>query len=204
MAEGSGPVIVTADRHAEVASVLTEAFRDYPVMQFVLGHEGDYDRRLETLVHFFTTARVLRDEIMLAVEDDAGPVAAALVSYPDRPSPPALAEVRERTWESLGSAARERYESFGHAAGAFDPDRPHIHLNMIGVRDRGRGSGLARQLLDHVHGLSADDPSSTGVSLTTEDPANVSLYRHFGYEIIGHERLGPGLETWGFFRPDAG
>ena len=41
-----------------------------------------------------------------------------------------------------------------------------------------------------------------GVTLTTEDPSNVPLYEHFGYQVVGHARVAPGLESWGFFRHD--
>jgi GNAT superfamily N-acetyltransferase len=191
-----------ADRAREVASVLAEAFADYPVMRYVLGGDGDYGKRLETLVTFFTLARVHRDETLLGVEVDGRLRAAALVSDPRRESPPSLESVREETWAELGEEARERYEAFGAATAGFDPEAPHIHLNMIGVLQSGRGLGLGRSLLEHVHAMSLADPESEGVSLTTEDPGNLPLYEHFGYEIIGHARVSPKLETWGFFRRD--
>jgi ribosomal protein S18 acetylase RimI-like enzyme len=75
---------------------------------------------------------------------------------------------------------------------------------MIGTRRRVRGRGLGGTLLRHVHGLSERDPDSTGVTLTTEDPGNVALYRRFGYRIVGEATVSPTLHTWGFFRPDGG
>jgi hypothetical protein len=48
--------------------------------------------------------------------------------------------------------------------------------------------------------MSAADPASAGVTLNTEDPRNVALYQHLGYEIIGHAAVAAELETWGFFR----
>ena len=45
-------------------------------------------------------------------------------------------------------------------------------------------------------------PDSRGVSLTTEDPANISLYESFGYQITGHARVSAEVETWAFYRPD--
>jgi GNAT superfamily N-acetyltransferase len=73
---------------------------------------------------------------------------------------------------------------------------------MIGVREEARGEGLGRALIDEVHRMSREDPASEGITLTTELPANLPLYRHLGYEIIGHVEFGEGVETWGFFRPD--
>ncbi len=186
----------------EVVDVLHEAFFDYPVMRFVLAESGAYDRELRALISFFVAARVHRDEVLLGIDDGDGLSAVALVSYPGRKAPAAVAADRERLWAELGSEARLRYESFGAACAPLEVDAPHIHLHMIGVRDRSRGRGLGRALLESVHDLSARDPVSTGVTLTTELPANVPLYEHFGYELVGSAAVEGELTTWGFFRPD--
>lgn len=39
-----------------------------------------------------------------------------------------------------------------------------------------------------------------GVTLVTEDRANVRFYERLGYGVVGHARVAPGLETWGLFR----
>lgn len=194
---------LSADSASGVVEVLSDAFRDYPVMRFVLGTKGDYSAGLNTLVTFFVMARVLREEPMIGMHGPAGLVAAAILSDPnDRSSPPELSVVRERTWETLGPEARERYEAFGRATAAFSVDTPHIHLNMIGVRTDHTGRGFGRALLEAVHARSAADPTSTGVSLTTEAPENVDLYRHFGYRVTGEGAIGSAFRSWGMFRPD--
>lgn len=190
-------------------SVLCEAFADYPVMRHVIEARGDeYERRLETLIRFFVTARVLRDEPVLTLRDEGEVVACALVTLPGtRPSPPALGELRERVWGELGPDAKARYEAFGEACATLSLERPHHHLNMIGVRRAHRGKGLAGRLLDDVHRLAREDPESAGVTLTTEDPSNVPLYEHLGYRCLGRVRVADDLESWSFFRPrdaDAG
>jgi GNAT superfamily N-acetyltransferase len=198
-------VLKLGEEHVpEVTHVLCEAFHDYPVMRHVLGeHHGDFDQRLSTLVGFFVMARVLRDEELLGIMDSADLAAAALVSYPGRrESPPDLAVLRDKVWDELGRETRSRYEAFATACAPFEVPTRHIHLNMIGVSRGARGSGLGRLLMDHIHEMSRRDPTSKGVTLTTEDPSNVPLYEHFGYEVVGHATVAPGLETWGFFRPD--
>ena len=189
----------------EVTRVLCEAFYDYPVMRYVLGgHADDYEGRLSTLIHFFVMARVLRNEKLLGTMDGEGLAATALVSYPGRRKAPAeLLALRDEEWDELGPESRSRYEAFGTACAPFEVEVPHIHLNMIGVSQASQGSGLGRRLMDHVHLMSHEDVSSQGVTLTTEDPANVPLYEHFGYKLVGHARLSPAMGTWGFFRPDS-
>lgn len=187
----------------EVVSVLCEAFHDYPVMRHVLGDSPDYEARLEKLIGFFVRVRDVRDEILLGVRDvGGGLVAAAMISYPGRGSPPEVAALREAAWAELGEDARARYEAFGEATAPFVVPDDHVHLNMIGTRNATRGSGLGRALLEAVHRISAKDPSSTGVTLTTEVESNVQLYRRFGYELIGQGRVGSAFTTWGFYRRD--
>jgi GNAT superfamily N-acetyltransferase len=187
----------------EVVDVLAEAFHDYPVMRFALGlGRADYGRDLRTLVGFFVMSRALRGEYLFGVRAPGGTglEAAAIVSRPGAPSPPALVALREEVWTALGAEARARYEAFAAACAPFVPREPHLHLNMIGVRRGAQGSGRGRLLLDHVHALSRDDPRSSGVSLSTENPRNVALYQHVGYVVRGHAAVSPELETWALYR----
>ena len=188
----------------DVVGVLSEAFHDYPVMRFVLGDEGDYDSRLLRLVAFFVMVRVVRGQVLLGVGRAGDLAAAALVSYPRRqPSPPGLAELRDETWARLGRKARSRYEAFGAATAPFALAADHVYLGMIGVRRSSQGTGLGRDLLEAVHALSDSDEESRGVALSTEVESNVSLYQHFGYEILGSTSVASAFTTWIMWRPRA-
>jgi ribosomal protein S18 acetylase RimI-like enzyme len=199
---------VNRDGFQEAVDVLSEAFFDYPVMRYVIGDVGeDYSRRLRHLVSFFTEARFTRKDLVLAVIEAGKMVAVASINLP-REGPlefsggiDPLEPHRQKVWTDLGPEARVRYEEYGAAAASAPFPDPHYHLGMIGVRRDAAGKGHARRLLDYLHRLSADHPSSLGVSLATENPRNVSLYEHFGYSIVSHEKVGD-METWGFFRPD--
>jgi S-methylmethionine-dependent homocysteine/selenocysteine methylase len=156
---------------SRAVAVLCDAFREYPVMRYVIGpDDGDYDRHLHTLLNFFVMARVWRDEPILGVSDGSDLVATAILTLPGKRQPPTeLAQLREAVWRELGQSARMRYEALGEARRKFDISQPHYHLNMIGVRRSRHGQGLSRQLLDAVHTMSRRDPVSHGVTLTTEN-----------------------------------
>ena len=185
-----------------VVDVLVESFFDYPVMRFVLGPDTeDYEGQLRALIHFFVMTRIHRNEILLGFEEEGNLWATALVSWPSEvPSPKKLGKLREQLWTSLGQSARSRYEAFGKACTKFQVKVPHFHLNMIGVRQVVQGQGLGRQVIEAVHQISMDDPTSEGVTLTTEHEANISLYKHLGYEVLGQANVSPTLTTWGLFR----
>lgn len=198
------PIVrVHASQASQVVDVLCEAFFDYPVMRYVLEPtEGDYGPSLRRLIDFFVMARFHRDEPVLAIMDGSSAVASSIVTLPGRQSPVEVARLREEVWSELGSEARSRYGEYGDASLEFELEVPNYHLNMIGVRGIARGRGLGRVLIERVHSMSREDPGSRGVTLTTEVAANVPLYEHLGYEVVGHVRFGDGLETWGLFRPD--
>jgi GNAT superfamily N-acetyltransferase len=193
-----GPATVEA-----VTALLCDAFADYPVMRFLLGSTGDYRARLRTLIGLFVANRAVPGDPFFGytVGTELGGV--ALCTPPNPPAvSPALEEIRERAWATLGTDVRDRYAACVNAWGEVGIAEANVHLNMIGVRPRYRGRGLARPLLERVQALSRELPASHGVTLTTEDPRNVTLYRYFGYELVDRRRIAPELETWGFFRPD--
>ncbi len=102
----------------------------------------------------------------------------------------------------LGVAAKARSEKLIEIWERLAVPGPQHHVNMLGVRHSHAGRGLGRLLLDAVHEMSRRDAESAGVSLSTEDPKNVTLYQHCGYEIKAHERVSNDLETWILFRKD--
>jgi GNAT superfamily N-acetyltransferase len=196
------PNIVTGALADDVLGPLCEAFADYPVMRYVLGPDGDYPGRLRTLVGFFLVARVLRKDPILATYDGDTVTGVAICTLPGLPGPPDLDEAREWTWGKLGADARTRYQQWVDIWGPLNVAEPNIHVNMLGVPPRSQGRGLGRLLLERVHAMSQEHPGSRGVSLTTESAGNVPFYQRLGYRVVGHARIGPGLESWGFFRPD--
>ena len=200
----AAPILVPPDRAGETVDVLCDAFHDYPVMTYIVGDAGpDYDRRLQTLIHFFVSNRVLRNEPILGIEDGGRMVAIATLTPPgERPIPEPIPALREALWEALGDDAQVRHKALFDAWQRYTHPVSNYHLNMLGVRRSHAGRGLGSRLLKAVHAKSLADPESSGVTLSTEDPKNVALYQHCGYEIVAHERVTDALETWQFFRPD--
>ena len=186
----------------EVLGPLCEAFGHYPVMRHVLGSEGDFEARLRTLVGFFLVARTLRRDPILAAYDGDRICGVAICTLPGLPGPPDLEEARAWTWEQLGTDARERYDQWVRIWGPLNVAEPNIHVNMLAVPPRYQGRGHGRLLLERVHAMSREHQESQGVSLTTESAGNVSFYERLGYRLVGRGRIGPGLESWGFFRPN--
>lgn len=195
---------IPADRLDDVVDVLADVFRGYPVMRFAVGPDGDVEARERRLVRLFVERRVARGGPMYAVSDRENSsgkniAGAVLLTLPHEPEPPPeVAGIAAAAWRELGEDARRRYEEYAAASGFFAQHPPHLHLNMIGVRRDRKGSGLGRVLLEAVRRLAEAEPAWDGVSLTTENPRNVDLYRHFGYDVVGRGTFGP-HQTWGLY-----
>lgn len=194
------------ERFDAAVAALCDAFRDYPVMRYVIGDAGArYDEHLRRLVGYFTLARFSRAYPVLGIEaDDGRIVAVANINPPQAvPRPPELERAYEVLRAALGDAAIARYQAFVTVCEPFEPSEPHFHLGMIGVVASEQGRGHARRLLDALHAMSRDDSGSSGVSLTTETPANLPFYEHFGYRVRGHGTTPDGgLTSWTLFRPN--
>lgn len=195
--------LLTPAQLPDVIDVMADAFRDYPLMQFVVGPDGDVAGRTRRLVELFVTRRQRRGGPMLGVFDESTGLlaAAAALTLPVEPEPTAdLAAWVDAVWAELGPAASDRYTLYAGTWPVLEPT-PHHHLNMLGVRQAYAGQGMARRLLTAVAAMAAADAGSSGVSLTTEVPRNVTFYEHFDYRQLGHKYVAPGLESWGFYRP---
>jgi GNAT superfamily N-acetyltransferase len=172
-------------------------------MRFIIGEKVDFDQCLHQLVTMFVSARALRGSPVLGAADSSGElIGIATVSLPtEAAAPPEFDRLRNAVWYRLGQAAQSRYDHYGQTCMRFEPQEPHHHLNMLGVRRSHAGQGFARPLLEAVHELCQMNPASGGVSLSTELPENVKLYEYFQYRVLGTAPVASDLETWVLYRP---
>ncbi|MDR8392633.1 GNAT family N-acetyltransferase [Aliifodinibius sp. S!AR15-10] len=173
-------------------------------MRFVIGNAGEkYDYRLSLLIKLFVMKRIMKGGPILGVIHDGVLLACVTVTSPhDRSTDDRLEEIEEYIWNELGQDAQNRYKALCKLWSKFEVGVPHYHINMIGVRSLLKSRGLGSKLLEAVHKMSYDDPDSTGVTLTTEDPSNVPFYQHHGYKVKEYFISSKTLGTWCFFRPD--
>jgi GNAT superfamily N-acetyltransferase len=192
---------IRGQRGDEIVDVLCDAFRDYPVMRYVLDDTGaGYDGRLRRLIGLFVSSRILSAQPIYAVEEAGGLIAVATTTPPGAPHrPPEFQAIRDAAWAELGADALARYETLVAAWERVPFPEPHLHLNMLGTRRTHAGRGLGRRLLETVQ-ETARRLDVRGVSLSTEDPRNVPLYEHCGYRVTHHVRVTDALETWLLFR----
>lgn len=184
---------------SEVVSVLKTAFREYPVMRYVLRTTGEaYEKQLEALVDFFCEVRFIHDWPVLGIFADGTLVASALVNEPFAGPVPLPQPELEQLREVIGEEAHERNMRYEEESNQGEPSEPHHFLGMIGVLPEHQGNGYARDLLNSVKEMALRHPESRGICLNTEDKDNLTFYRHFGYEVISEFDV-VGLHSWCMF-----
>jgi len=186
----------------EAVDVLCAAFRDYPVMRYVLSDAGEaYASRLRSLTGFFCDKRLTRGWPLLGIRDsDETLVAVAGVNLPgDTTMPPSLRDSLDSLRSNIGAGAVARLDAYEEESGRDSPEEPHHFLGIIGVRPDRQASGCGRTLIEEIASIARSDPSSAGICLNTETASNVPFYRHLGFEVIAERDIGA-IHTWCMFR----
>ncbi|MEV6677545.1 GNAT family N-acetyltransferase [Streptomyces erythrochromogenes] len=166
------------------ADLLAAAFAREPAVAWICGDSA------AARTHWFhgtlrTHARLAGARRAALVGPDGRLLAAAVLTPPGA-APSALAQAgwAARTVLRCGPRALGRTLSYVRATEGGAPPRAGT-LEFIGVHPDLTGRGAGRALLDHIL------TTAHGRYLTTADPSNVPLYRHFGYTVLRETRLGP-------------
>jgi GNAT superfamily N-acetyltransferase len=191
---------LTAAYRDEAVVVLSDAFRDYPVMRHVLSDAGrHYEEHLWALNDYFCSRRLVHGGLVLGAMVD-GELAG--VSGFDAPGD-LVDEDQQREWtralvRDIGEEAVARLSKYDQVGEALMPSGDYHYLGMLGVLARHQGLGLGKGLVEATMDEARESPISTGVCLHTETPDNVPLYEHLGFEVIGEAEV-DGLRTWCMF-----
>jgi GNAT superfamily N-acetyltransferase len=190
---------LTRTEKSEAVEVLTSAFQDYPVMRFVLKTKGEeYAAQLKAIMEFYCEARLVKERPVLGIRNEHSLVAVALIDETSLKPWEEMQTELIRLKEIIGQDAYSRLELYEKLSSKAEPVTPHHFLGMIAVRREHQGKGYSRLLLESVKQMSAEDPQSSGVCLSTEDPENVRLYEHFGYRVIAEIDIEE-LHSWCMF-----
>jgi ribosomal protein S18 acetylase RimI-like enzyme len=194
---------VSPERLDEAAEVLTLSFLDYPLTQYMFeGHGTRYAEQLHASYRLDCMWIIELGWPFLGALNGEKLVAVALVAGLD-PVPPdhPLNETEQALNKSFGTQTASRLKGYWEMKLQHKPLHPHLYLEAIGVLPEHRGEGHAGRLLRAVHRISEASSVSIGVALDTQVPANLALYRHFGYEVSAEDWMGP-VRTWFMFRPN--
>ena len=191
------------EQEDDAGAVLAAAFRHDPVVNYFFEDiTASNDPRLQELYRFCCRVRFDLGWPLMGVESDGVLVAVAGIDEPGAVDwPQSLAACYQSFQRVAGPDSVKRIETYASLPDQHRPKDPHFLLGMIGVLSGAQGRGHARLLLDWLHDASASHPTSVGVALDTSTNVNVSMYKHFGYEVLGCDDLvGHSIST--MYRPN--
>jgi len=172
----------TAHEMPQTVSAIVAAFLTDPVARFAWPSPHDYLRAMPLVTREMAGRSVEHGTAYVCADF----CAAALWLPPEvHPDGAAL----ERVFRDTASP-----EHLDDVLGTFEkmeqshPDEPHWYLPMIGVEPRSQGRGLGADLMRHA--VARCDEEGTLAYLESSNPRNISLYRRFGFEVIGEIRVG--------------
>jgi ribosomal protein S18 acetylase RimI-like enzyme len=188
------------ERAREAASVLADAFRDYPAWCAIGPRRAPARRRMVNRFYRGALARARAHGLSLAAIEAGELRGVAIVYPPDRWPPPAASFLHEAWGVALcGPGAALRGLRASSAVDAVHPDEPHTFLHTIGVDPGSQRCGAGTALLDHL--ITEAEARGVPVHLTTSAAENLPYYRRFGFELDGERTLPRNVPLWAMLRP---
>lgn len=171
-----------------VSDILTEAFYDDPVMNWMFGGPKPISNLFSILTrHVY---------LVCGVGDVAGESAAAL--WLPANTRPKLSKFRElqlavHTFKGGGIGAVRRMSELSSTLGANHPRAPHYYLFAVGVRKAMQGHGLGGRTIRK--GLERADQDGVAAYLENSKARNTALYERCGFEATGYLPLPEGAPS---------
>lgn len=179
------------------AAMLTRAFKDDPIANFMFSGE----RRRERGLHSFFTAQIRRQYLPLGeVYASEGLGGVAVWAPPDRERHPMreLVELLPTAPFLVGPNVVRALRLLAEVD-SLHPKEPHWYLVTLGTDPRLQGTGIGSALMASV--LRNIDEAGMPAYLESSKERNVPLYARFGFEVIDELRSTTGAPTmWRMWR----
>ncbi|HEV3300152.1 MAG TPA: GNAT family N-acetyltransferase [Planctomycetaceae bacterium] len=201
---GSGIVRMNRRQFAAVREMLTRAFLDYPLMQYVNPELRRRRRGVATLY-----GGIIRDTLRHGeVHVSAGVEGACCWLPPGVGLPTFVREVRSGMLGlplGFGWAGFQRLVDFDHMQRRLHEQYakgPHWFLATIGVDPAHQGKGIGSAIMAPV--LARADQERIPCYLETHTADNVRLYERHGFRVMEHLENPESVPLWAMLRPPAG
>ena len=174
-----------SDETEHLGRVLSEAFRDDPVISWVL---RDDERREPARDEFFTgfVAEQFEHGRRTQVAERHGEAqAVALWTDPPGAQPSLSLPGIRGLWGARALTGVRRFPRLLRLISATEgryPKFPHFYLAVIGAADQARGSGIGGALLRAT--LTECDATGVPAYLESSNPRNLSFYWRHGFRVL--------------------
>ena len=196
-------IAITKDNREEAVKVLLRAFEDDPVINyFIEAYDNNYLIGARKIFEYQCLMYIeMGLPIFGTVQNShlTGVVCLALPEKKERPD--SLVEADKEFEISMGPEFFSRIKRYMNLSKKYSPEGSHHYLSALGVHPDYQGKGFGRILLDEVYRITESYQVSRGIYLETAKMKNVEMYEHFGYKLLGTEKLDGIVDLWYMFRP---
>jgi ribosomal protein S18 acetylase RimI-like enzyme len=174
------------DRLAEVAA---DAYRDYPLHNWFT--KGKYDAKASKLLMQFSLKSMAKDALIYADSEEINGFAAWLpFGFTGNKALPFLLNGGLKLFfhAGFGMVGRlQTYEKYAMNLKKTYTDNYDWYLFNLSIKKDAQGKGIASKLMRPM--LSFCDDERMVAYLETNKEANVSLYNHYGFELMREEQI---------------
>jgi ribosomal protein S18 acetylase RimI-like enzyme len=187
--EKAGLYIVKESDLEQLADVATDAYVDYPLHNWLT--KGEYDRTASKLIMQITLKTMTKDAVIYADSEEMNGFAVWLpFGFTGSKTLPFLFSggLKFIFHSGLGIIGRLlTYETYAMNLKKEFTDNYDWYLYNLSVKKDAQGKGIASKLLRPMLGF-CDDEKMVAY-LETNKESNVSLYKHYGFELKREELI---------------
>ncbi len=188
-----------------MTSILLGAFRDDPVMNWVLRADGHRESAWQDFFRANVDEYLTAQRWVQVAEDASGTPCGTALWIPSPGAQPSSRRARLALWHLRDWTGLRRFPRFWRLVTATEaryPRQPHYYLYLIGVDPASQGSGVGQALMQAV--LPQCDADRLPAYLESSNEQNLSFYRRLGFEVSDVLRLGrSGPQIWLMLRMPA-
>ena len=187
--EKAGLYIVQKKDLDRLADIAADAYRDYPLHNWLTG--GKYDAVASKLLMQITLKTMTEDAVIYADSDEMNGFAAWLpFGFKGNKALPFLLNggLKLILHSGLGIIGRlQAYENYAMNLKKEFTDHYDWYLFNLSIKKDAQGKGIASKLMRPM--LQFCDDERMVAYLETNKEANVGLYRHYGFDLMKEELI---------------
>ena len=179
-------IILANKNHVKkIARTLSDAFLEDPIFSYSIPNSKRRIKHLHVLFEVLARYAVEFGEVYITSEDNEG----TMITLPSE-------KINVSAWQYIkcGGFKIPFHLGFGFIRKVLKldeimgpkhkelPPYPHLYLHILGVHSSHRGKGHGGALLRHL--IKIADEKGLPCYLETATEINLSLYKHFGFEIL--------------------
>ena len=187
--EQAGLYLIQEKDLGRLAEVAADAYRDYPLHNWLT--KGKYDAKASKLIMQISLKTMTEDAVIYADSEEINGFAAWLpFGFTGSKTLPFLANggLQLILHSGLGIIGRLlTYETYAMNLKKEFTDNYDWYLYNLSIKKDAQGKGIASKLMRPM--LEFCDDEGMRAYLETNKEANVSLYRHYGFDLMKEELI---------------